>query len=133
MWITKSRDFMLLPLLLALLFSPALCGSSARAEVMYQISESELNQLEQNSRKQEENSLSNQKTLQEQKAQLKTANEKIQKSQTENEAMRNSLEKTQKYLDEYEKEAERKIRIKTRQRNLWIAISGLLATVVIAK
>ena len=98
---------------------------------MYQISESELNQLEQNSRKQEENSLSNQKTLQEQKAQLKIANEKIQKSQTENEAMRNSLEKTQKYLDEYEKEAEHKREVKTRQRDAWEAAAAILFGVLV--
>lgn len=133
MWNRKIRKSTRLSVLALLFCLLSAFGTCSQAEMMYQISESELNQLEQNSRKQEENSLSNQKTLQEQKAQLKTANEKIQKSQTENEAMRNSLEKTQKYLDEYEKEAERKIRIKTRQRNLWISIAAICATVAIAK
>lgn len=128
---TNIRKFMLsLPLLVLLCSLPAF-GSSAQAEKMYQISESELNQLEQNSMKQEENSRNNQKTLQEQETRLKIAGEKIQKSETENKAMKNSLEKTQKYLDEYEKEAEHKIQIKERQRNLWEVISaGLLVAAV---
>lgn len=131
MWnrkIRKSTRLLVLALLFCLLSA---FGTYSQAEMMYQISESELNQLEQNSRKQEENSLSNQKTLQEQKAQLKTANEKIQKSQTENEAMRNSFEKTQKYLDEYEKEAEHKIEVKTRQRDAWEAAAAILFGVLV--
>jgi septal ring factor EnvC (AmiA/AmiB activator) len=128
---TKIRKFMLsLPLLVLLCSLPAF-GFSAQAEKMYQISESELNQLEQNSTKQEENSRNNQKTLQEQETQLKKAGEKIQKSEAENKAMKNSLEKTQKFLDAYEKEAEHKIQIKERQRDLWEVISaGLFAAVV---
>ena len=128
---TKIRKFMLsLPLLVLLCSLPAF-GFSAQAEKMYQISESELNQLEQNSTKQEENSRNNQKTLQEQETQLKIAGEKIQKSEAENKAMKNSLEKTQKFLDAYEKEAEHKIQIKERQRDLWEVISaGLFAAVV---
>lgn len=128
---TKIRKFMLsLPLLVLLCSLPAF-GSTAQAETMYQISESELNQLEQNSTKQEENSRNNQKTLQEQETQLKKAGEKIQKSEAENKAMKNSLEKTQKFLDAYEKEAEHKIQIKERQRDLWEVISaGLFAAVV---
>lgn len=133
MWNRKIRKSTRL-LVLALLFcSLSAFGTCSQAEMMYQISESELSQLEQNSKKQEANNKDNQKTLQEQREQLKIASDKIQKSETENEAMKNSLEKTQKFLDEYEKEAERKIRIKTRQRNLWVSIAGLLATVVIAK
>lgn len=133
MWNRKIRKSTRLSVLALLFCLLSAFGTCSQAEMMYQISESELNQLEQNSRKQEENSLSNQKTLQEQKAQLKTANEKIQKSQTENEAMRNSLEKTQKYLDEYEKEAERKIRIKTRQRDAWEAATAILFGVLVKK
>lgn len=128
----KMKRFMLsLPLFVLFCFPPVF-GSTAQAETMYQISESELNQLEQNSKKQEANNKANQKTLQEQREQLKIASDKIQKSETENEAMKNSLEKTQKYLDEYEKEAEHKIQTKERQRNLWEVISaGLLVAVVI--
>lgn len=47
MWRIKNRSCMLL-LLLVLCFLPALRGSSVQAEVMYQISEGELNQLQNN-------------------------------------------------------------------------------------
>lgn len=126
MWnrkIRKSTRLLVLALLFCLLSA---FGTCSQAEMMYQISESELNQLEQNSKKQEANNKANQKTLQEQREQLKIASDKIQKSEAENEAMKNSLEKTQKFLDEYEKEAERKIRIKTRQRDAWEAAAAIL-------
>ena len=106
---------------------PSLVGSSVRAEVMYQISEPELTQLEMNLTTLEQHSkdksilLDKQaKQLNEAQEQLKIANEQIKKSQALNEQTQNSLERANQYLKEYEKEAERKIRIKTRQRNLWI-------------
>lgn len=106
---------------------PSLVGSSVRAEVMYQISEPELTQLEMNLTTLEQHSkdksilLDKQaKQLNEAQEQLKIANEQIKKSQALNEQTQNSLERANQYLNEYEKEAERKIRIKTRQRNLWI-------------
>lgn len=106
---------------------PSLVGSSVQAEVMYQISEPELTQLEMNSTTLEQHSkdksilLDKQaKQLNEAQEQLKIANEQIKKSQALNEQTQNSLERANQYLNEYEKEAERKIRIKTRQRNLWI-------------
>ena len=106
---------------------PSLVGSSVQAEVMYQISEPELTQLEMNLTTLEQHSKSKQilldkqaKQLNEAQEQLKIANEQIKKSQALNEQTQNSLERANQYLNEYEKEAERKIRIKTRQRNLWI-------------
>ena len=39
---------------------------------------------------------------------------------TMNQIVGENLKKTRELFNEYEKEAERKIRIKTRQRNLWI-------------
>ena len=106
---------------------PSLVGSSVQAEVMYQISEMELTQLEMNLTALEQHSrdksilLDKQaKQLNEAQEQLKIANEQIKKSQALNEQTQNSLERANQYLNEYEKEAERKIRIKTRQRNLWI-------------
>ena len=106
---------------------PSLVGSSVRAEVMYQISEPELTQIEMNLTTLEQHSkdksilLDKQaKQLNEAQEQLKIANEQIKKSQALNEQTQNSLERANQYLNEYEKEAERKIRIKTRQRNLWI-------------
>lgn len=131
MWNRKIRKSTRL-LVLALLFcSLSAFGTRSQAERMYTISESELNQLEQNSMKQEANSRNNQKTLQKQEMQLKKANEKIQKSETENEAMKNSLEKTQKYLDAYEKEAEKKIKTRTKQRDAWAAAAGILFGIVV--
>ena len=106
---------------------PSLVGSSVQAEVMYQISEPELTQLEMNLTTLEQHSkdksiiLDKQPNqLNEAQEQLKIANEQIKKSQALNEQTQNSLERANQYLNEYEKEAERKIRIKTRQRNLWI-------------
>lgn len=106
---------------------PSLVGSSVQAEVMYQISEPELTQLEMNLTTLEQHSkdksilLDKQaKQLNEAQEQLKIANEQIKKSQALNEQTQNSLERANQYLKEYEKEAERKIRVKTRQRNLWI-------------
>lgn len=106
---------------------PSLVGSSVQAEVMYQISEPELTQLEMNLTTLEQHSkdksilLDKQaKQLNEAQEQLKIANEQIKKSQALNEQTQNSLERANQYLNEYEKEAERKIRIKIRQRNLWI-------------
>lgn len=105
----------------------SLVGSSVQAEVMYQISEMELTQLEMNLTALEQHSrdksilLDKQaKQLNEAQEQLKIANEQIKKSQTLNKQTQNSLERANQYLKEYEKEAERKIRVKTRQRNLWI-------------
>ena len=131
MWITKSRDFMLLPLLLALCFLPALCGSSAQAEEMYQISESELTTLEQNLHQLEKNNETKQQLLTEQKTQLteaiqqlETVKKELTASKSLNEATRKSLERANQSLRQFEDEAKRKIRVKTRQRNLLIAISG---------
>lgn len=138
MWTLKStiRLFVsawLLYLLLA-------CGSSVQAEAMYQISESELTQLEMNLNQLAKNNETKQQLLTEQKTQLTEANQQLEivkkeliASKNLNEATQKSLERANQSLTELEKEAKKKIRVKTRQRNMWIAISGLLATVVIAK
>lgn len=132
MWKIKNRSCVLL-LLLALCFLPALCGSSVQAEAMYQISEGELNQLQSNLTELKADNENKQDLLTEQQKQLQIVNEQLEKSRALNEETQTSLAEARKSFSEYEKEAERKIRIKTRQRNMWIAISGLLATVVIAK
>lgn len=123
MW--KIRKGLILSAGLFLL--PSLVGSPVRAERVYTISETELPQLEMNLTTLEQHSrdksilLDKQaKQLNEAQEQLKIANEQIKKSQALNEQTQNSLERANQYLKEYEKEAERKIRIKTRQRNLWI-------------
>ena len=121
----------MLLLLLALCFLPALCGSSVQAEAMYQISEGELTQLETNLNQLAKNNETKQQLLTEQKTQLTEANQQLEivkkeliASKNLNEATQKSLERANQSLTELEKEAKRKIRVKTRQRNLWIAISG---------
>lgn len=129
MWTLKStiRLFVsawLLCLLLA-------CGSTAHAETMYQISEGELTKLEANLNQLEKNNETKQQLLTEQKTQLTEANQQLEAVQKEliaskslNEATQKSLERANQSLQQLEQEAKRKIRIKTRQRDLWIAISG---------
>lgn len=136
----KIRKSMLPWLLLPFFFFPALYGSSVQAEAMYQISESELTTLEQNlqtleahSSQKQELLNQQQKQLAEAQSQLETANRQLEKSRELNEQTQKSLDKANQSLTELEKEAKRKIQIKARQRNLWIAISGVLATVAISK
>lgn len=126
------KNMLILFLLLAGLFLlPSLSGSSVQAEVMYQISEAELTRLEQNLQtlanhsEQKQQLLTEQQTqLTEAQNQLKVVNEQLKISRQLNDQTQKSLQKAEESLNEYEKEAERKIRIKTRQRNLWILISG---------
>lgn len=139
MWKIK-KGLILSAVLLSLWLSPSLSGSSVQAEVMYQISEPELTQLEMNLTTLEQHSkdksilLDKQaKQLNEAQEQLKIANEQIKKSQALNEQTQNSLERANQYLKEYEKEAERKIRIKTRQRNLWIMTTVVAVGVAISR
>ena len=120
-------------LLLPFFFFPALHGSSVQAEVMYQISEGELNQLQNNLIELKADNKQKQNLLTEQQKQLQIVNEQLEKSRRLNEETQTSLEEAKKSFSEYEKEAQHKIKVKARQRNMWMAISGLLATVVIAK
>ena len=117
----KIRKFMLPWLLLPFFFFPALYGSSVQAEAIYQISEEELNQLQNNLTELKADSEQKQNLLTEQQKQLQIVNEQLEKSRKLNEETQTSLAEARKSFSEYEKEAERKIRIKTRQRNLWIA------------
>lgn len=139
MWITR-KGLILSAVLLSLWLSPLLSGSHAQAEAQYTISETELTQLEQNWTTLEQHSKDKKilldkqaKQLNEAQEQLKIANEQIGKSQELNEQMQNSLEKANQYLKEYEREAERKIRIKTRQRNMWIIISAVAVGAAISR
>jgi len=139
MWITR-KGLVLSAVLLSLWLSPLLSGSSARAERVYTISETELTQLEQNLTTLEQHSRDKKilldkqaKQLNEAQEQLKIANEQIGKSQELNEQMQNSLEKANQYLKEYEREAERKVKIKTRQRNFWIVISVVAVGAAISR
>ena len=129
MW-KSQRKWLFLPLVLSLWL---LAGTSSQAEEMYQISESELTTLEQNLHRLEKNNESKQQLLTEQKAQLTEANQQLEKVKKElivskslNEQTQKSLERAKQSLTELEEEAKRKIRVKTRQRNLWIGVSASL-------
>lgn len=108
-------------------------GSASQAEEMYQISESELTQLETNLDELTKSNATKQDLLTEQQKQLETAQTELIASKSLNEATQKSLERANQSLTELEQEAKRKIRVKTRQRDLWIAISGGLLYVWIKK
>lgn len=99
------------------------CFFSVQAERAYTIYESELATLESNSQKLLENNEKKEKLLTAQKEQLGKANALIERLKESNEQTETSLERIKKSYEEYEKEAEKKIKIKARQRNLWIAVS----------
>lgn len=113
------------------LFLSVPCFCSVQAEKMYTIYESELATLENNSKQLLENNEKKERLLTEQKEQLGKANALIEKLKESNEQTENSLKRIKKSYDEYEKEAEKKIKIKTRQRNMWILISAGLAYLAI--
>lgn len=104
---------------------------SARAEAQYMIYESELATLENNSKQLLQNNEKKEKLLTAQREQLEKANALIEKLKESNEQTVTSLERIKKSYDEYEKEAEKKIKIKARQRNIWILISAGLGYLVV--
>lgn len=108
-------------------------GTSSQAEEMYQISESELTRLEANSNQLAKNNETKQQLLTEQREQLETAQKELTASKSLNEATQRSLERANQSLQQLEDEAKRKIRVKTRQRNLWIAITGCTLYAYISK
>ena len=115
-------------------------GSTSQAEEMYQISETELTQLEANLNQLAKNNETKQQLLTEQKTQLTEANRQLETVQKEltaskslNAQTQKSLERVNQSLKQLEDEAKQKIRVKTRQRNLWIAISGGLLCAWIKK
>lgn len=126
MWTTKRLCICLLACSLWLA-----AGSGTQAEEMYQISESELTQLEANLNQLAKNNETKQQLLTEQKTQLSEANQQLETVKKEliaskslNEATQKSLLRANQSLKELEDEAKKDIETKTRQRNLWIAISG---------
>lgn len=115
-------------------------GTSSQAETMYQISESELTRLEANSNQLAKNNETKQQLLTEQQTQLTEANQQLETVKKEltaskslNEATQRSLERANQSLQQLEDEAKRKIRVKTHQRNLWIAITGCTLYAYISK
>ena len=119
MWNTKRLCICLLACSLWLA-----AGSTSQAETMYQISESELTSLEQNLNQLAKSNANKQDLLTEQRKQLETAQTELAESKKTNAETRKLLESANQSLQELEDEAKRKLRVKTRQRNLWIAISG---------
>lgn len=111
------------PLLLACSLWLA-AGSTSQAEEMYQISESELTALETDLNQLQKSNASKQDLLAEQKTQLETAQKELTESKSQNAATQKLLENANQSLKELEDEAKKDIETKTRQRNLWIAISG---------
>lgn len=108
-------------------------GSTSQAEEMYLISESELTRLEANSNQLAKNNETKQQLLTKQMEQLETAQKELTASKRLNEATQRSLERANQSLQQLEDEAKRKIRVKTRQRNLWIAITGCTLYAYISK
>ena len=114
------------------------CGSCVQAEAQYTIYESELLQLEENLTMLENHSREKQRLLNEQAKQLEeaqkqlaTVNNQLQKSKELNKTTLNSLENVNQSLAQYEKEVAYKIKVKARQRNMWILISAGLAYLAI--
>lgn len=135
----KTKKDLSVPVLLsALLFCAFLPGLQVQAETMYQISETELTQLETNLQTLKAHSQERQKVLTEQATLLNQQKETIKKqaeelrklkkeiviSKTANEETKKSLLRANRFLQQFEDEAKRRIRVKTRQRDLWIAIAG---------
>lgn len=120
MW-KSQRKWLFLPLVLSLWLA---AGSTSQAETMYQISESELTRLDTNLDELTKSNATKQDLLTEQKAQLETARKELTESKKLNAETQKSLESANQSLQQLEDEAKGKIEVKTRQRNLWIAISG---------
>lgn len=139
MWKIR-KGLILLVVLLSLWLSPLLSGSHAQAEAQYTISETDLttletslNQLKIDSEKKDKLLIQQQTQLNEAQKQLEIVNEQLKKSKVLNEATENSLKIARESFNKYEKEAERKIRIKTRQRNMWIVISAVAVGAAISR
>lgn len=120
MWKSR-RKWLFLPLACSLWL---LAGSTLQAETMYQISETELTQLETNLDELTKSNATKQDLLTEQQKQLETAQTELAESKKTNAETRKLLESANQSLKELEDEAKKDIETKTRQRNLWIAISG---------
>lgn len=101
-------------------------GSASQAEEMYQISESELITLETNLDELTKSNATKQDLLTEQQKQLETAQTELAESKKTNAETRKLLASANQSLKELEDEAKKDIETKTRQRNLWIGISGCL-------
>ena len=121
MWTTKRLYICLLACFLWLA-----AGSTSRAEEMYQISETELTQLETNLDELEKSNANKQDLLTESKKQLETARKELTESKKLNAETQKLLERANQSLTELEQEARHKVQVKARQRNLWIGATALM-------
>ena len=140
----KKKMCLLLFFLLLFLFPWRSC---VQAETMYAITDTELTKLETNLQTLKQHSERKQALLMKQSSQLteakqqlqiaknelKQANKQIEKLQALNEQTQKSLQKANQYLQEYEKEQQRKIRSLERQRNIAVIIMCLAAGYAIGK
>ena len=123
----KTKKDLSVPVLLsALLFCAFMPGLQVQAETMYQISESELTRLDTNLDELTKSNATKQDLLTEQQKQLETAQTELAESKKTNYETQKLLESANQSLQQLEEEAKQKIEVKTRQRNLWIGISGCL-------
>ena len=139
MWKIR-KGLILSAVLLSLWLSPLLSGSHAQAEAQYTISETNLttletslNQLKIDSEKKDKLLIRQRTQLNEAQKQLEIVNEQLKKSKTLNEQTQNSLKIARESFNKYEREAERKVKIKTRQRNFWIVISVVAVRAAISR
>lgn len=139
MWKIR-KGLILSAVLLSVWLSPLFCGSSVQAEAQYTISETDLttletslNQLKIDSEKKDKLLIQQQTQLTESQKQLKIVNEQLKKSKVLNEQTENSLKIARESFNEYEKEAERKVKIKTKQRNMWIIVSAVAVGAAISR
>ena len=122
MW-KSQRKWLFLPLACSFwLFA----GSTLQAEEMYQISESELTQLETNLDELTKSNATKRALLTEQQKQLETAQTELTESKKQNAVTLKLLENANQSLKELEDEAKKDIEVKAQQRNLWIGISSCL-------
>ena len=143
MW-KSQRKWLFLPLVLFLWLSAA---STSQAEEMYQISENELTQLETNLQTLKAHSQERQKVLTEQATLLNQQKETIKKqaeelrrlkkeiviAKTANEETQKSLLRANRFLTELEKEAQHKVQVKARQRNIWAAVAVIAVGAAISQ
>ena len=67
------------------------------------------------------------------KNELNQANKQIEKLQVLNEQTQKSLQSANKYLQEYEKEQQRKVESEKRQKHIWQAATVMVAVIAIVK
>ena len=109
-------------------------------EKTYTITDKELARLEQNLEILKQHNEKKNELLKEQNEQLQialmqleTANKQIKILQKSNEKTQKSLQSANRYLNDYEKETQAKIKSEKRQKHLWQLATVVMAVIVVAK